>query len=82
MDRIQWLKDLQKNIGELINEGGILDIEQNFRALLTQMFNQLNLVTREEFDIQIDLFNHLHSKVEKLNDELNNIQTQLNKLKE
>ncbi|MDO8350095.1 MAG: accessory factor UbiK family protein [Gallionella sp.] len=44
--------DISAKFSELAESGPAKDIEKNVRALLTQGFGKLDLVTREEFDIQ------------------------------
>lgn len=45
-------EDLSAKISAVVESGPAKDIEKNMRALLTQGFARLDLVTREEFDIQ------------------------------
>lgn len=45
-------EDISAKLQEAINNSPAKDIEKNMRALLTQGFAKLDLVTREEFDIQ------------------------------
>lgn len=52
MQRTEWLEDFQRNISDLIAKTPAADIERNVRAMMTQTFSRLDLVTREEFDIQ------------------------------
>ncbi|HCI54147.1 MAG TPA: phosphoheptose isomerase [Gallionella sp.] len=44
--------DISAKLTQAAESGPAKDIEKNVRALLTQGFNKLDLVTREEFDIQ------------------------------
>lgn len=44
--------DLAAKLSELLKSNVTKDIERNIRALLMQGFAKLDLVTREEFDIQ------------------------------
>lgn len=44
--------DLSAKLSEAIQSGPAKDIEKNIRALLMQGFAKLDLITREEFDIQ------------------------------
>ncbi len=44
--------DLSAKLSEAVNSSPAKDIEKNMRALLAQGFSKLDLVTREEFDIQ------------------------------
>ena len=50
--RTDWLNELQKNVSELIAKSPAADIEKNVRALMTQTFTRMDLLTREEFDDQ------------------------------
>jgi BMFP domain-containing protein YqiC len=45
-------EELSAKLNEAANSGPAKDIEKNVRALLAQGFSKLDLVTREEFDIQ------------------------------
>jgi BMFP domain-containing protein YqiC len=45
-------EDLSAKLNEAVNSSPAKDIEKNMRALLAQGFAKLDLVTREEFDIQ------------------------------
>lgn len=49
------LDDISTRISELIAATPARDIEKNTRALLSSAFARLDLVTREEFDIQATL---------------------------
>lgn len=51
----QWMEDLQKNISDLIARSPAADVERNVRAMMTQTFARLDLITREEFEVQVDL---------------------------
>ncbi len=45
-------EDLSDKLHEAVKNSPAKDIEKNMRALLAQGFTKLDLVTREEFDIQ------------------------------
>lgn len=45
-------EDFAAKIQEAVNNSPAKDIERNMHALLMQGFSKLDLVTREEFDIQ------------------------------
>ncbi|MDO8465011.1 MAG: accessory factor UbiK family protein [Gallionella sp.] len=44
--------DLSAKLSEVMKSSPAKDIEKNVRALLMQGFAKLDLITREEFDIQ------------------------------
>lgn len=52
MDTKQFFDELQSKINQIIDSSPAKDIEKNVRSLLTQGFSRLDLVTREEFDVQ------------------------------
>jgi len=45
-------EDISAKLSAVTESGPAKDMEKNMRALLTQGFGKLDLVTREEFDIQ------------------------------
>lgn len=45
-------EDLSAKVSAALDNSPAKDIEKNMRALLAQGFSRLDLVTREEFDIQ------------------------------
>ncbi|MFO1258113.1 MAG: accessory factor UbiK family protein [Gammaproteobacteria bacterium] len=53
------------------------EIEKNFRAFMQATFNRLDLVTREEFDIQTQVLAKTRSKVEALTEQLTAIEEKL-----
>ncbi len=55
MNRTDWFEEFQKNVSELIKKSPAADIERNVKAMMAQTFTRLDLVTREEFDIQAAL---------------------------
>lgn len=80
MNRTQWLEDLQKNISDLIARSPAADIERNVRSMMTQAFGRLDLVTREEFDIQADLLARARSRVDELSTQIQQLEARLSEL--
>lgn len=66
MDRQPFLHDFQQRLLDLFRASPAADLERNLKALVNQSFNKLELVTREEFDIQIELMRELAARVEAL----------------
>lgn len=62
----QWFDDFQKNMSELLAKTPAADIERNMKAFMTQAFSRMDLVTREEFDIQADLLARALERIEAL----------------
>lgn len=59
----KFFDEISAKLSELAASSPAKDIEKNARALLAQGFAKLDLVTREEFDVQTQL---LSSTLEKL----------------
>jgi hypothetical protein len=55
------------------------DIEKNLRATLNATFSKMDLVTREEFDIQASLLSRTREKLEGLQKKLSVLEEQLEK---
>ncbi len=58
--------ELSRKFSEFIAQSPIQDIEKNSRAMLAQMFSKLDLVTREEFDVQQELLVRTREKLAQL----------------
>lgn len=48
----KFFEELSAKLSDAMKNSPAKDIEKNVRALLTQGFSKLDLVTREEFDVQ------------------------------
>ena len=59
-------QELSARLSELIANSPARDLEKNARALLTSFFTRLDLVTREEFDVQSDVLRRTREKLEQL----------------
>ena len=55
MQQNRLFEELSGKISELLAHSPAKDIEKNLRALLASFFSRLDLVTREEFDVQAKL---------------------------
>ena len=53
------------------------DLEKNIRATLNATFSKMELVTREEFDIQASLLSRTRAKLEALQKKISEIEKQL-----
>lgn len=53
--RNAWFEEFQKNISDLIAKSPAADIERNVKAMMSQTFSRMDLITREEFDVQAQL---------------------------
>ncbi len=58
--------DMQNKIGEVIRNSPAKDIEKNVRAMMTQGFQKMDLVTHDEFEIQAKVLARTREKLEAL----------------
>jgi BMFP domain-containing protein YqiC len=66
MDMNTFFTDLQSKINHAIENSPAKDIEKNVKAMMTQGFSRLDLVTREEFDVQAQVLAKTRAKLEAL----------------
>ncbi|MCG2585507.1 accessory factor UbiK family protein [Massilia sp. TS11] len=66
MDMNSFFNDLQGKIQQAIEQSPAKDLEKNVKAMMTQGFSKLDLVTREEFDIQNQVLAKTRAKLEAL----------------
>ncbi|MEK9774993.1 MAG: accessory factor UbiK family protein [Quisquiliibacterium sp.] len=66
MDKQSVLNKLQDRLTDLMRNSPAQDLERNMKALLGQAFSKFELVTREEFDAQIELLTSLRARVDRL----------------
>lgn len=69
--------DLQAKINEAIENSPAKDIEKNVKALMSQGFAKLDLVTREEFDIQSQVLAKTREKLEVLEKRVTELEARL-----
>ena len=66
MINAKLLDELSAKLSAAANSGPARDIEKNMRALLAQGFAKLDLVTREEFDVQAQVLARTREKLAEL----------------
>ena len=74
LDTYLWLQDLVKV--EIPK-----DLEKNFRAILQSMFAKLDLITREEFDVQKKVLTKTRAKINALEKQVVHLEHHLSKSK-
>lgn len=60
------LDELAARIGKALEASPAKDIEKNVKAMLQSGLGRLDLVTRQEFDIQVEVLRKTREKVERL----------------
>ena len=71
-DKVQ---EISNKIRELISNSPIEDIENNLNALLKGIFTKLDLIDREEFDVQTEMLKKTRLKLDALEARLKELET-------
>jgi BMFP domain-containing protein YqiC len=66
MVKQKLLDELGATIKEVVANSPVRDIEKNMRAMLAATFARLDLVTRQEFDVQSEVLARTREKLEQL----------------
>lgn len=69
MSKLKTINELVKNVINALPNSvkeGEADIEKNIKSVFLSAFNRLDLVTREEFDIQSQVLNKTRQRLEQL----------------
>jgi BMFP domain-containing protein YqiC len=76
-NRLSFLSELQTKIGEVLQQSPAKDIEKNMKAMLNQGFSKLDLLTREEFDIQSEVLQRTRARLEALETRVAELESRL-----
>ena len=68
------LNEISNKIREIVKDSPLPDIEKNIDALLKGMFTKMELVTREEIDVQTEVLTRTRQKLEELEKKLSEIE--------
>ena len=59
----QVLSDLSSKINDLIKSSPLADVEKNINALIKGAFTKMELISREEFDVQSEVLRNTREKL-------------------
>jgi BMFP domain-containing protein YqiC len=77
MNKPNFFEDMQAKINQAIENSPAKDIEKNVKAMLNQGFSKLDLITREEFDVQMQVLAKTRTKLEALELRVAELEAQL-----
>jgi BMFP domain-containing protein YqiC len=72
----QKINEISNKIKELVGNSPLGDVEKNINALLRGMFTKMELVSREEFDVQAEVLRNTRQKLELLEANLTELEAQ------
>lgn len=79
MEKSNFFTDMQNKINQAIENSPAKDIEKNVKAMMVQGFAKLDLVTREEFDIQAQVLSSTRARLEALEAQVASLELQIKK---
>ena len=71
------LQDIERRMREVFAQSPAADLEKNLRALMTGFFARLDLVTREEFDVQRQVLLRTREKIAELEGQVAELERRL-----
>jgi ubiquinone biosynthesis accessory factor UbiK len=69
------LNDISSKLSALIANSPLQDVEKNMKTVLSSAFSRLDLVTREEFDVQREVLARTRAKLETLEARIAELET-------
>lgn len=73
MEKQTFIQDFQQRLLELFRASPAADLERNVKALMGQTFSRLELVTRDDFEVQVELLRALRARVDALESRLDDL---------
>jgi BMFP domain-containing protein YqiC len=70
------INEISNKIKDVVNSSPLADVEKNINALLKGMFTKMELVTREEFEVQAEVLRNTRQKLDLLEAKLAELETQ------
>ncbi|ODU39266.1 MAG: phosphoheptose isomerase [Thiobacillus sp. SCN 63-374] len=71
-----FINDLVGKLGDVLKQSPAKDIEQNLKAGVTSMLGKLDMVSREEFDVQTEVLVRTREKLTQLEARLAELEKQ------
>ena len=79
MQQNRLFEELSSKISSLLAQSPAKDAEKNLRALLASFFSRLDLVTREEFDVQARLLARSREQINALETRVAELEARVSK---
>ncbi|MBM3116501.1 accessory factor UbiK family protein [Jeongeupia naejangsanensis] len=73
----KFFDEISSKISEAIAASPAKDVEKNVRAMMSSAFTRMDLVTREEFEIQQDVLARTREKLTELEARVNALEAKL-----
>jgi BMFP domain-containing protein YqiC len=70
MNPLDLLKEMQHKVEDAIHNSPAKDLNQHIKTLMNSTFNKLELVTRDEFEVQRQILEHTRQKLDRIEKQL------------
>lgn len=70
-------EEISQKVSETLANSPVKDVEKNMRAMLGATFSKMDLVTREEFEVQQEVLAHTRAALTRLEQRLAELEAQL-----
>ena len=70
-------EEISQKVSETLANSPVKDVEKNMRAMLGATFSKMDLVTREEFEVQQEVLAHTRAALTRLEQRLAALEAQL-----
>lgn len=78
MPDARLLEEIDRKMKEILAQSPAADLEKNLRALLASAFSRVDLVSREEFDVQRELLSRTRARLAELEAKLADLEAKQN----
>ncbi len=75
----QVITDISNKIRDLVKNSPIEDMDKNVHALIQGVFTKMELISREEFDVQAEVLRNTREKLVQLEAKLAELEAQFKK---
>ena len=72
------INEISNKINDMIKNSPLADVEKNVNALIKGAFTKMELVSREEFDVQTEVLRNTREKLEILEKKLAELEAKAN----
>jgi ubiquinone biosynthesis accessory factor UbiK len=76
--KLPFLDTISNKLAELLKDSPVKDLESNLKAGLSGLLGKLDLVTREEFDVQAEVLRRTKARLQALEDRLAAMESRAN----
>ena len=71
------LNEISNKIKEMVGDSPLADLDKNINALLKGAFTKMELISREEFDVQAEVLRNTQEKLVELEKKLSELTSQI-----